>query len=127
MLDVLEHIEHDDEFLKTLWGKLDTDGRVLLTVPAFPVLWSSEDDSAGHYRRYRLKELTNRVQAAGFKVLYMNYFFEFLFLPILLARVGFEKIGLLKRSEERTEEEKKRISVSQFQEKKGIVKKRTAQ
>ena len=94
---------------------------MLLTVPSFPILWSSEDDSAGHYRRYRLKDIKKLAQKTGFDLLYINYFFEFLFFPILLIRVGLEKIGLLKRSEQRTEEEKKRIADRQFQKKKGIV------
>lgn len=121
ILDVLEHIEQDAEFLELIWKKLKFGGRVLLTVPAFQSLWSSEDDAAGHYRRYRLNTLKELVQAAGFKVLYINYFFEFLFLPILLVRVGFEKIGLVKRSEQRTEEEKKRVDTGQFQARKGLV------
>lgn len=121
ILDVLEHIEHDDEFLKVLWRKLEHGGRVLLTVPAFQVLWSSEDDSAGHHRRYRLQALKELAQRVGFEVLYINYFFEFLFFPILLVRVGLEKVGLLKRSEQRTEEEKKHVTTEQFREKSGIV------
>lgn len=126
ILDVLEHIERDDEFLRTLWKKLAAPlegggGRILLTVPAFQILWSSEDDSAGHYRRYRLKELRKLLQTAGFDVLYINYFFEFLFFPILLVRVWFEKVGLLKRSEKRTDEERKRIAAGQFLERKGMV------
>ena len=80
-----------------MWEKLVPGGRALLTVPAFQVFWSSEDDSAGHYRRYRLKALRKLDQATGFKVLYINYFFEYLFLPILLVRVGLEKIGLSRR------------------------------
>lgn len=47
--------------------------------------------------------------------------FEFLFLPILFVRVGLEKLGLLKRTEERTAEEKKRITEKQFKERQGIV------
>ena len=121
LLDVLEHIEEDGEFLKLIWGKLEFGGRVLLTVPAFQLLWSSEDDNAGHYRRYRLSALKELTRAAGFKVLYINYFFKFLFLPILVVRVGLEKIGLIKRSEQRTEEEKKHIAQGQFQEQKGII------
>lgn len=36
-------------------------------------------------------------------------------------RVWLEKVGLLKRSEERTEEEKRRITEGQFKERKGVV------
>ena len=123
LLDVLEHIEHDAEFLQLMWSKLEPGGKFLLTVPAFRALWSSEDDAAGHYRRYRLKQLESVARAAGFSVSYINYFFEFLFLPILVVRVWMEKIGLIRRSGERTEEEQKRISESQFKEKTGIVQK----
>lgn len=121
LLDVLEHIEDDGAFLRMMYRKLAPGGRVLLTVPAFQRLWSSEDDEARHYRRYRLEQLKNVAQNAGFEVLYSNYFFEFLFLPILLIRVGLEKLGLLKRTEERTAEEKKRITEKQFKERRGIV------
>lgn len=121
LLDVLEHIEDDGAFLRTMYRKLAPGGRVLLTVPAFQRLWSSEDDEARHYRRYRLEELKDAAQNAGFEVLYSNYFFEFLFLPILFVRVGLEKLGLLKRTEERTAEEKKRITEKQFKQRQGIV------
>lgn len=121
LLDVLEHIEDDGAFLQTMYRKLAPGGRVLLTVPAFQRLWSSEDDEARHYRRYRLEQLKDAAQNAGFEVLYSNYFFEFLFLPILFVRVGLEKLGLLKRTEERTAEEKKRITEKQFKERQGIV------
>ncbi len=121
LLDVLEHIEDDGAFLRTMYRKLAPGGRALLTVPAFQRLWSSEDDEARHYRRYRLEQLKDAAQNAGFEVLYSNYFFEFLFLPILFVRVGLEKLGLLKRTEERTAEEKKRITEKQFKERQGIV------
>ncbi len=59
---------------------------------------------------------------AGFAVAYTSYFFGVLFLTVLLVRVGFEKIGILKKSEAWTEEEKKEIKRKQFQEQKGLVK-----
>ena len=121
LLDVLEHIEDDTEFLHLIYRKLAPGGKVLLTVPAFKALWSSEDDTAGHYRRYKQEQLKETAQAAGFTVEYINYFFEFLFFPILFVRVWLEKVGLLKRSEERTEEEKRRITEGQFKERKGAV------
>ena len=39
----------------------------------------------------------------------------------MFVRVGLEKLGLLKRTEERTAEEKKRITEKQFKERQGIV------
>lgn len=121
MLDVLEHIENDKEFLMLLNKKLQKGGKVLITVPACKCLWSSEDDSAGHFRRYNYRNLKETVEQCGFTVKYENYFFEFAFLPILLVRVFLEKIGILKSSSTRTKEEKKKVSEKQFKERKGIV------
>ena len=121
LLDVLEHIEDDRTFLKLLKKKLVDNGLLLITVPAFMCLWSSEDVSAGHYRRYRIKELCSLVKKCGFRILYRSYFMSFLFFPILLIRVLFEKIGILKPQGTRTPEEQKEIANSQFKKRKGIV------
>ncbi len=121
LLDVLEHIENDVDFLKLLNKKMPSDGKVLITVPAMQVLWSSEDDSAGHFRRYNLKLLKETAEKAGFKVEYINYFFEFGFLPILLIRVLLEKLGLLKKSGLRNKNEKKKIADKQFKQRGGII------
>lgn len=121
LLDVLEHIEDDVGFLKLMWQKLVPGGKILLTVPAFQVLWSSEDEAARHYRRYSVRQVGEAAAKSGFTVSYASYFFGFLFMPILLVRVGLEKIGVLKRSEKRTEEERKEIGRKQFQERKGLV------
>jgi len=121
LLDVLEHIEDDTGFLNLIRQKLARHGKLLVTVPAFQALWSSEDEEAGHYRRYTLKQFTEAAEEAGFRVCYANYFFGFLVLPILFVRVGLEKIGLLKRNEDRTVIEKKEIQKKQFRDRGGIV------
>lgn len=94
---------------------------MLIAVPAFKVLWSSEDDAAGHFRRYRLRELRCKVQSAGFDVLLASYFYQFLFLPILLVRVLFEKIGILRRYDMRDEKERRKINQQQFEERGYLV------
>ena len=121
LLDVLEHIEDDRAFLKLLKNKLTDNGFLLITVPAFMCLWSSEDVSAGHYRRYRLKELCSLIKKIGFRIRYKSYFMSFLFIPILVIRVLFEKIGIIKSQEACTAEEQKKIAISQFKKRKGIV------
>ena len=121
MLDVLEHIEDDAGFLCALYSKMSTGGEVLLAVPALQILWSSEDEMAGHFRRYHLPNLCNLLEKSGFQVMYGTYFFSFLFLPVLFVRVGMERIGLLKRQEKRTDEERKKIMKEQFEERKGII------
>ena len=122
LLDVLEHIEDDKGFLKLLRKKMKKGGILIMTVPAFNALWSSEDDAAGHFRRYRSNWLCYLLGRNGFKILYRNYFMSFLFLPILFIRVGMEKIGLLKKQDDRTEEERKDIAESQFKTENPITK-----
>lgn len=55
IFDVLEHVEKQDQFLKTLHTSMLTNGILFITVPAFKKLWSEEDKQAGHFRRYRTK------------------------------------------------------------------------
>jgi len=86
LFDVLEHIEHDETFLQTLRQLLRPDGRLYLTVPAYRWLWSYEDDHAGHYRRYTLRQLRKKLNTCGFHVDYQTYIFGFLPLPIFLFR-----------------------------------------
>lgn len=121
LLDVLEHINDHREFMRLLWTKLKSGGRCLVTVPAFLNLWSSEDEEAGHFRRYKRKALETLAVESGFFVIYCNYFMEFLYLPILLVRVWMERIGLLKKSMERTREEEQRIRKAQFEKRTGPV------
>jgi hypothetical protein len=46
---------------------------------------------------------------------------EFLYLPILLVRVGLEKIGFVKERSQRTKEEQEKITKAQFEKKSGFV------
>lgn len=121
MLDVLEHIEDDAGFLCSLHSHMSAGGALLLAVPALSILWSSEDEAAGHFRRYHLKELFQLLEGHGFKILYGTYFFSFLFLPVFLIRVGMERVGFLKRQERRTEKERKRIMKKQFEARGGLI------
>ena len=121
LLDVLEHIEDDRGFLELLYRKLTEDGKLLITVPAFMCLWSSEDVSAGHFRRYRINNLCKLLSDVGFEINYKNYFMSFLFLPILIIRVWFEKFGFLKPTYARSKEESQEIAQSQFKKRKGCV------
>ncbi|MBQ4225981.1 MAG: methyltransferase domain-containing protein [Oscillospiraceae bacterium] len=121
LLDVLEHIKDDRSFLRLLRKKLKRKGLILITVPAFMCLWSSEDDEAGHFRRYRIREISSLLRECGFRIRYKSYFMSFLFVPILLIRVMLEKLGILKPQQERSSEEKEKIAKSQFRSRKGIV------
>ena len=97
LFDVLEHIEDDLGFLKSLARRLLAGGRLYLTVPAFSALWSQEDNDAGHYRRYTLRQLRNVLERAGLEAEYLTYFFAFLPAPILLSRALPYRLGIRRR------------------------------
>ncbi len=52
LLDVLEHIDDDREFLARLVARLEAPTTIVVTVPASPRLWSQWDVALGHVRRY---------------------------------------------------------------------------
>lgn len=87
LFDVLEHIEEDEETLKALYKKLKPNGKIILTVPAFPFLWSSHDTYHHHKKRYLIKELNNIVENSGFKIEYSSYYNFWLFPVIALVRL----------------------------------------
>lgn len=87
LFDVLEHIEDDAGALRVAQSLLQPGGYVLLTVPAFTFLWTEHDALAHHRRRYRKKDLLEKLRAAGLHVTYVSYFNFFLFFPIALVRV----------------------------------------
>jgi SAM-dependent methyltransferase len=63
--DVLEHIDDDVAGLKEMARPLRPGGLLLLTVPAYPALWSVHDESVFHKRRYTRKDLKAKLEAAG--------------------------------------------------------------
>ena len=73
MMNVLEHIEDDQQALKTLREALLPGGRIVLYVPAFMLLYSDFDREIGHYRRYRKTELRQLVERSGFQVVESRY------------------------------------------------------
>jgi glycosyltransferase involved in cell wall biosynthesis len=67
-LNVLEHIENDVVALKNMHSLLKPRGRLLLYVPANPRLYCEIDRGVGHFRRYQLEELSDKMKQAGFRV-----------------------------------------------------------
>ncbi|MEO6282453.1 MAG: class I SAM-dependent methyltransferase [Dyadobacter sp.] len=102
--DVMEHIEDDLAFLEKINSLLVSNGKIMLTVPAFTSLWSDNDVQLGHFRRYTLDDLKKLLSRAGFEVTYQSYFFSLVWFPMWLFRVVPEKFGLKKKN---TPEKKK--------------------
>jgi len=85
MFDVLEHLENDSLALKNIKQALKPKGIIALTVPAHMWLWSKNDTTACHKRRYNKRELKSILLKEGFDTLTINYFFIFI-TPLLLLR-----------------------------------------
>lgn len=74
LINVLEHIAHDEELLRTIHHSLAPGGTLLLFVPALPGLYGSLDEAFGHVRRYRKAELQAVLSKVGFEVVSLRYF-----------------------------------------------------
>ena len=84
ILDVIEHIDEDKAGLESLASKLRPGGRILITVPAFPWMWSAHDVVNHHKRRYTRKTLRALVADAGLRLDMMSWFNSLLF-PLAAA------------------------------------------
>jgi SAM-dependent methyltransferase len=96
LFDVVEHIAEEHAFLSLVKRYLSPSGRVYLTVPAYPALWSHEDLDAGHFRRYSRQALRKLLTDSGFTVEFLTGFFQFLPPAILAARALPYRMGLTK-------------------------------
>ena len=67
-LDVIEHIDDDRGALRQLARLAKPHGRVILSVPALPELYSEFDEVQGHRRRYTMQSLAACVEEAGLVV-----------------------------------------------------------
>jgi SAM-dependent methyltransferase len=73
LINVLEHIENDEDALLLLADVLKPGGRAVLWVPAFSFLYSEFDRKIGHYRRYRKAGLRTQLTRAGYEVRDIRY------------------------------------------------------
>ncbi len=68
MSSVLEHIEDDQEYLKTISNLLNPGGFYLFTVPGDMRLYGKRDIAYGHFRRYEKEELIEKLGNADLHV-----------------------------------------------------------
>jgi hypothetical protein len=69
MLDVVEHVAHDVEFISGIVeSRLHHDGWVLVSVPAYQRLFTSHDSAVKHYRRYSPRQAADVLRGAGLRV-----------------------------------------------------------
>ncbi|MBN2125969.1 MAG: class I SAM-dependent methyltransferase [Deltaproteobacteria bacterium] len=100
-LDVLEHLEDDRSLLREMARVCRPGGYILITVPAFRLLWSSHDEALHHKRRYSRRRLLEKTWGMRCEVIRSTYFNAALFLPILIVRKmrGLPRCGAAARSD----------------------------
>lgn len=91
LLDVLEHLEDPVQVLRHVYKVLEPEGGVIVTVPAYPWLFSDWDQSLGHYRRYTARTLRRHAEEAGFRVEWISHWNSFT-LPAAIAVRGYERL-----------------------------------
>jgi len=87
MLDILEHFFDPLICLRRGVELLEPNGTLLITVPAFPCLWTSHDELNHHFKRYTKTTLTEVTRRAGIEVLSCRYFFQWTFPVKLMVRL----------------------------------------
>ena len=92
--DVIEHVEHDIESLAKLGRQLAPGGRLVMTVPANPWLWSKHDETHHHFRRYTSASLNDALMKAGLKPVRISYFNTLLFPLIAGLRLVRKAFGM---------------------------------
>jgi SAM-dependent methyltransferase len=93
LLDVLEHIPDDVGALSYLKAKLAPGGKLLLTVPGSPWMWSAHDLAHHHQRRYTTAQLKRVLGDAGFAPRFWTHFNSLLFPLIAVVRLASKLLG----------------------------------
>ncbi len=83
-LDVIEHLADDLGALRELRRVVAPGGALLVTVPAYPWLWSGHDVINHHHRRYTRRTLQRVAERAGWTQVRTTYF-NSLLLPVAIV------------------------------------------
>lgn len=85
--DMLEHLDDDEKGFAEVMRILRPGGIAVITVPAYPWLWSEHDEALSHRRRYLAGELRRKIVAAGGEVLRVSHDVSFVFPIVLVVRL----------------------------------------
>jgi len=98
-LNVVEHVEHDEQALQNINRSLMPGGNAIILVPQGQWLYGSLDKALDHYRRYRRDDLIDKCKRAGFTIEHVFSFnrvgvFPWFFNGRILRRRNFSKFQL---------------------------------
>ena len=91
LIDVLEHISNDKAVLAKISNMLADDGRMVIVVPANPMLYGKRDQSIGHYRRYSKNQLLDLINSCGMRAISIRYWNAIGFLPYYIQEKIFRR------------------------------------
>jgi SAM-dependent methyltransferase len=90
LLDVIEHIPDDKDFVDHVGKMLKPGGRLLITVPAFSWLWSDVDELSGHRRRYAKRDLAafESLPTTQYRIELASYFYASILPLYFISRMA---------------------------------------
>lgn len=97
-LDVLEHLDDEAGALREMRRVLRPGGTLLLSVPAYPWLWSEHDEALGHCRRYTHATLMRALAHAGLQPVHCSFAICLPLLPVAALRILQQLIRSRRRS-----------------------------
>ncbi|MDZ4833671.1 MAG: glycosyltransferase [Candidatus Melainabacteria bacterium] len=76
-MNILEHLDNDQEILDKIFLALDPQGKAIINVPNDPALFCGLDKSVGHHRRYLQADIEEKMRKAGFEIAESRQFNRF--------------------------------------------------
>lgn len=88
MLDVLEHLDSPGQALRCALALLEPGGMLVVTVPAFRILWTHHDRLNQHRTRFTKRSFHRLACSSGMEIVASRYFFIWLFAAKLAQRAA---------------------------------------
>jgi SAM-dependent methyltransferase len=88
LLDVLEHLDDDQQAVTAAADLLRPGGTMICTVPAYPWLWTKRDERHHHRRRYTKSQFRRLFQSLSLRCELLSHFNAWLFPLAVMQRLS---------------------------------------